>query len=190
MRPTLTSVFILAGACLALAPASALAATTLKSPDWKTRYPSDWGRTKEKRSADVKYTLTRPGTTVRQLGLPEAPGGAAITVASYRASSLRKTFKRAIPTRSSRLLKLMVGVPRDAQGVHKTQKQHAVRLGGVRASAVTYAYTFAGRQNVQYDIVARRGHTCLLLELNMDPAIGDAGLAPWRSLRSSWRWRG
>ena len=108
---------------------------------------------------------------------------------SWTPRAFRRDFKRAIPTRSGKLLDLIVGVPRDAKGVKDAQRRRATRLAGARGATVGVRYRYKGRANLQLDIVARHGKTVVFAELNMDPAVGDAGLAPWRTLRSSWRWR-
>ena len=168
----------------------ALAAdATLQGPRFSTQYPGDWARAAEQRGGKAEYTLTAPGTTVKQLGLPAAPGGAAITVWSWTPRAFRRDFKRGIPTRSGKLLDLIVGIPRDATGVKDSRRRGATRLAGARGATVGFRYRYKGRANLQLDVVARHGKTVVFAELNMDPAIGDAGLAPWRTLRSSWRWR-
>jgi hypothetical protein len=163
--------------------------TTLKTKRFTTRYPSSWHRAREKHGGKTEFTLTAPGTTVRQLGLPTAPGGAAITVWSWTARAFRHDFHRRAPSRSGRLLDLIVGIPRDATDVKDAEKRRAIRVAGANGAAVGYRYRYKGRNNLQLDFVARHGSTVVFAELDMDPAVGDGGLTPWRTLRSSWRWR-
>jgi hypothetical protein len=176
-------------AMVSLPTAHAAADSSLKGPRFTTHYPSDWQRVTEKHRGKTEYTLTAPGTTVKELGLPSAPGGAAITVWSWTTRAFRRDFHRRPPSRSGKLLDTIVGVPRDATDVEDAQRRRAVRLAGARGAAVGFRYRYKGRANLQLDVVARHGPTVIFAELNMDPAIGDAGLAPWRTLRSTWRWR-
>jgi len=126
---------------------------------------------------------------VEQLGLPSAPGGAAITVRSWTTKAFRRDFHRRPPTRSGRLLDAIVGIPRDASGVQDARRRKATRLAGARGAEVGFRYRYRGIENLQLDVVAHHGGTVVFAELNLDPALGDAGLAPWRALRARWHWR-
>jgi hypothetical protein len=179
---------VLLGACVPATQAAA-ADTTLKAPRFTTVYPSDWKRATERKRGTAGYTLTAPGTTVKQLGLPSAPGGAAITVRSWTTKAFRRDFHRRPPKRSGALLDAIVGIPRDATGVQDARRRKATRLAGARGAEVGFRYRFNGVENLQLDVVARHGSTVVFAELNMDPALGDAGLAPWRALRARWHWR-
>jgi hypothetical protein len=80
-----------------------------------------------------------------------------------------------------------VGVPAAAGKLEETERG-ATRLGGARGAKIGFTYRYKGRANRQLDVVARRGSTVVFVEINVDPAIGEAGLGPWRTLLSSWRW--
>lgn len=82
-----------------------------------------------------------------------------------------------------------VGTPGRAEDVVHASAVHATTLGGAPAAEESYAYRFDGRDNVQVDVLARRGARVVNIELDAEPALAGASRAALESITGRWRWR-
>jgi hypothetical protein len=158
--------------------------TKLDARMFSTRYPTGWSVMTAQRRGAVRYQLSSNGKTINGLDIGPA-GTVGVTILETAPSRVVGAFSRGIPA----LLPLIVGTPRTAEGVTRTAAPRAVTLDGAQAAEESYAYMYGGRENVQSDVLARRGDRLVLVELDGEPTAARAAEADFEALMRGWRWR-
>jgi hypothetical protein len=115
--------------------------------------------------------------------------GFGLSLGTRTKAKLRHDLHRSLPRTVTGLALAIVGVPRVARHVRRTQAPHAIRLDGAPAVRFAFAYRYHGRHLTQHDVVARHGKRVALIELDADRSRGRAGGAAFHRLLRSWRWR-
>jgi hypothetical protein len=142
----------------------------------------------------MRYQLSSTGAPVSLLGIP-ARGGIGITVDELPLSvlagrggseaQLAATVGRLSPLA---LLPDFVGTPRGARELARDFAPHIAKLGGVAAAEETYTYSYAGRANVQVDVLSRHASRVVLIELDAEPQLAAASERALEKLTGGWRW--
>jgi hypothetical protein len=151
---------------------------------FSARYPASWSVTTAQRRGAVRYQLSSTGKPISSLDIGPA-GTVGVTILETAPSRIVGAFSHGIPA----LLPLIVGTPRTAAGVTRTAAPRAVTLDGAQAAEESYAYMYSGRENVQSDVLARRGDRLVLIELDGEPTAARAAEAGFEALMRGWRWR-
>ncbi|HTU77164.1 MAG TPA: hypothetical protein VMF09_00235 [Solirubrobacteraceae bacterium] len=158
---------------------------TLAAGSFTARYPAAWRLSaKRARSGAVEYHLSSTGAPIDNLGIGPA-GTVGVTIDETPGSARVSASKAGAPG----LLALVVGTPELARGVTRTSNPRTISLDGEEAGEESYEYTYAGRQNVQSDVLARRGDRLVLVELDAEPAVARANQAGFELLMRGWSWR-
>jgi hypothetical protein len=163
---------------------------SIRGGSFSTRYPVGWTLTVTHPVVGVSnYSLGSTGTKLDELGIP-SPGEAGLTISEY---SLATLAALADPSAASQnpfvLLAHVVGVPRLAESRDAPIKLHATTLDGAPAAAIVYRYTYGGIENIQSDVVARRGSMVVSIETDADPLAAAQATAAMTSVMAQWRWR-
>jgi hypothetical protein len=158
--------------------------TKLDARMFSARYPAGWSVMTAQRRGAVRYQLSSNGKAINGLDIGPA-GTVGVTILETAPSRVVGAFSRGIPA----LLPLIVGTPRTAEGVTRTAAPRAVTLDGAQAAEESYAYMYGGRENVQSDVLARRGDRLVLVELDGEPTAARAAEADFEALMRGWRWR-
>lgn len=163
---------------------SATPARTLATPSFTAPYPAAWHLTTLRAHGATRSQLSSSGRPIDGLGIGPA-GTVGVTVEESAPSARLAAFRGSMVA----LLAFVVGTPRQARDITLAAPPRSVSLDGAPAAEESYAYTFAGRQNVQSDVIARRGERLLFIELDAEPAAARAGAAGFAMLTGRWRWR-
>jgi hypothetical protein len=157
---------------------------TLDARLFSASHPAAWSVVTAHRGGAVRYQLSSTGKTIDSLGIGPA-GTVGVTILETAPSRIVGAFKGA----ASALLPLIVGTPRTAAGVTRTATPRATKLDGAQAAEESYAYKYNGRENVQSDVLARRGDRLVLIELDGEPTAARDAEAGFEALTRGWRWR-
>ena len=163
--------------------------TVLRTPAFSTTYPSGWtDRTRSAPRESVQHKLTSTQAPIERLGIPPA-GTVGITINDTPASGMVRGHRVSEEgLRAVALLPLNVGTPETAKGVTLASRPRSVMLGGVEAAEESYAYSYAGRQNVQVDIVAQHKGRIVYIELDAEPSLGSSSQAALTQITAGWHW--
>jgi hypothetical protein len=157
---------------------------TLDARLFSAPYPAVWSVVAAHRGGAVRYQLSSTGRPIDSLGIGPA-GTVGVTILETAPSRIVGAFSRGVTA----LLPLIVGTPRTAEGVTRTATPRTVTLDGMQAAEESYAYTYGGRENVQSDVLARRGDRLVLVELDGEPVAARGAEAGFEALMRGWRWR-
>jgi hypothetical protein len=157
---------------------------TLHATMFSARYPASWTVATAQRRGAVRHQLSSTGRPIDSLDIGPA-GTVGVTILETAPSRIVGAFSHGI----SALLPLIVGTPRTAEGVTRTAAPRAVTLDGAQAAEESYAYMYSGRENVQSDVLVRRGDRLVLIELDGEPAAAGSAEGAFEALMRGWRWR-
>jgi hypothetical protein len=157
---------------------------TLHARLFNAPYPGDWSVSTAQRRGAIRYQLTSTGRAIDNLDIGPA-GTVGVTILETAPSRAIGAFTHG----ASALLPLIVGTPRTAAGVTRTAAPRAISLDGAPAAEESYTYMFSGRENVQSDVLARRGDRLVLIELDGEPSAASSAEAGFEALTRGWRWR-
>jgi hypothetical protein len=157
---------------------------TLHARLFTAPYPADWSVSTAQRRGAVRYQLSSTGRVIDNLDIGPA-GTVGVTILETSPSRVIGAFTHG----ATALLPLIVGTPGTAAGVTRTAAPRAISLDGAPAAEESYAYMFSGRENVQSDVLARRGDRLVLLELDGEPSAARSAEAGFEALTRGWRWR-
>lgn len=160
-----------------------------------TAYQAGWGlTTKQSPMGAARYQLSSTGAQISGLGIPPA-GTIAVTVDEMPTSALSVLhLVGAAPDRAAtkqspvELLPHAVGVPGGAQAVARVVSPHATILGGAGAAEEAYSYNLAGREIEQVDVLSQRDERVVLVELDAEATLADAGREALGAITGHWRW--
>jgi hypothetical protein len=200
-RPALfvlaTSAAVALALLLGLGCGSQAGTQTLSGGSFTTFYPVGWTEA-VKRSpigSAARYQLSSTGALPNGLGIPP-PGTIAITIDETPVSALASLHlagaapdTAAARQSSAELLPNVVGTPRRAQDVTRTASPHATNLAGADAAKEAYAYTNAGLETVQVDLLVHHGSAVIVVELDTEPGLASKGEAAFETIVKHWRWR-
>jgi hypothetical protein len=169
---------------------------TLEGGSFSTAYQAGWVlRARRGPTGAARYQLSSTGAPVSGLGIGSA-GTIGITIDEMPISSLAVLHlagASADPAAASQsaieLLPHAVGTPAGAEDLARVEFPHAITLDGADAAREAYTYSWAGRENLQVDILSHRGGRLYLLELDAEPAVAPAGQAALEAITGDWRWR-
>jgi hypothetical protein len=168
----------------------------LNGTGFATSYPPGWGLTvKPGPLGLVAYQLSSTRAPINGLGIPPA-GAIGITISETPTAALKVLHltgarpDTAVARQSPvELLPNVVGTPGLAARVTRTESPHPTTLGGAAAAEESYAYTFAGHENIQIDVLCRHGSGIVLVELDAEPALAQESQAALETITQQWGWR-
>lgn len=166
-------------------------ARTLTAGSFTASYPPSWSASSARASKARSYRLSSTGARIGSVGIgPAGTVGVTIYEIGLPRALVASSGKGSSASADGlELLRRVVGVPRGAHGVTRTEAPRATSLDGVPAVEESFAYTFAGRANVQSDVLARRGAQVVVVELDGEPAAARSQEPAFEGLFRSWRWR-
>lgn len=156
----------------------------LRSRLFSAPYPAAWTVSTAERRGAVRYQLSSTGRAIDNLDIGPA-GTVGVTILETAPSRVIGAYAHG----AAGLLPLIVGTPHTATGVTRTAAPRVTYLDGAPAAEESYAYMFDGRENVQSDVLARRGERLVLIELDGEPAAAGSAEAGFETLTRGWRWR-
>jgi hypothetical protein len=168
---------------------------TLQGSSFTTSYPAGWRMTVHHADGIAEYQLSSTAATPDGYGIPPA-GTIAITIGEVPAAVVAShPLTGGAPDLSAgsqdatELLPNVVGTPAGALNESITTAGHPTTLDGIDAAAIVYAYSNSGLQNVQSDIVARRGTEIFNAELDTEPSLESQGNAALATIIADWHWK-
>lgn len=164
---------------------------TLTARSFTASYPRSWSASSARASKARSYWLSSTGARIASVGIgPAGTVGVTVDEIGLPRTPVASSGKGSSePADEAALLRRLVGVPRGAHGVTRAEAPRATSLDGVPAVEESFTYAFAGRANVQSDVLARRGAQVVVVELDGEPAPARAQEPAFERLFRTWRWR-
>lgn len=163
----------------------------LATASFVTSYPAGWTISSARAGEARRYQLSSTGAPIDSAGIGAAGTvGVTIVEVGLRGQAAASIKGARTSTADLELLRRAVGVPRAATGVSEPQAPRPTSLGGVPAVEESFFYTYAGRPNVQSDVLALHDTRAVLIELDGEPnAAALQEHAYEKLLLGNWRWR-
>jgi hypothetical protein len=176
-------------------PSPASPPAALRASSFTTSYETGWRlTTKRSPTGAARYALSSSRTPPNSLGIPPA-GALGITIDEIPISLAKSLHlggaaPDAAAARQSMLTLLphAVGTPARAEHVARVAAPHAVLLDGAQAAEEAYTYRYAGRENVQVDVLSRHQGRLFLVELDAEPSLAQASRSALAAVTGGWRW--
>jgi hypothetical protein len=152
--------------------------------------PAGWTVTRKTEKGATGYHLSSTGAPINGLGIGPA-GTVGITVSESGTIALTRGHIDGKPLNSysaTQLLPFLVGQPAQATSIARAQPPTAGSLDGQADGEEASSYTYEGREILQIDVLAKRAHHIIMIELDTEPALASKSHAALQTVSSSWHW--
>ncbi|MFY9717445.1 MAG: hypothetical protein WAK40_05870, partial [Thermoplasmata archaeon] len=134
------------------------------------------------------YQLTSSGSSITGGEVLPPPGTIEIQIEDFTPASVETFVGPRAGTQSPIRLLRYQHEPRGASDVVRSVAPHGLSLGGVAAAGQSYTYAYAGRRDVQTELVSRRAGDIVSIEVDSGPSLKASAASALSTIVANWHW--